>query len=222
MQLGPALFQPAEICESTLIMDHLRGERFFGFLFGVSYDLFRLIPLVSGFATSMRQTNPSKSQILGHEEEYQVLKDQIWQWQHASVDQSEAATSEIGAGMILQSTLFIFLQLAFYEHRRSVQEMVIITEPLVGDCLKLFNLIRGSYISTVVFWPLIVLGCCARTLAHRDEVLELLRTSSHNVPVTLRAIEVLNCLWYESDKEAFGLSGLESVFHSRELPICFG
>ncbi|KAK2743504.1 hypothetical protein FQN57_004801 [Myotisia sp. PD_48] len=203
-------------------LDYLRQFKTFGVLFGSTSALYETIPSIS-FLSLLRQQELREHQDLGSAALYCDLDKLITSWSNHAIscvnlESGLGGVFEVPAIMAVRNALLIFLETSFYYGSVSVVDFSKKVEPLVEATLPLLQLLKGSPLFYTAYWPMVVLGANARTVAQQTIISSLLQ--DHTMPMTSRMKETLSWIWDHPDKNVFGLPGLEFVVKEQRTALC--
>ncbi|KAH6980622.1 fungal-specific transcription factor domain-containing protein [Ilyonectria sp. MPI-CAGE-AT-0026] len=198
----------------------LEGSNTFGFMFGLSFKLFRLIPDIVRLAYREPAVNEARHHDPTLLQEFFRLETEIIQWtpHHPRPNScSEGLTlpsMDLTGGLLYQQALLIFLRVAIYgpgcptnkilaEIDQIIEEFILLLQHLPIDSLAWTNLL----------WALITTGSCLRKTEHRDFLTAALRNQRHLMHTCSSVLRVLGWVWGHSDSDLafYGPYGIQKL-----------
>ncbi|KAL2071010.1 hypothetical protein VTL71DRAFT_14036 [Oculimacula yallundae] len=198
----------------------------FGSNFWYCSFLFMQIPLISQLARH-RQRELREGIDMGCDIAYTDLYNKISSWRPPGVEWSadpeiDMGDSEAISAMVIQTSLLLFLVTSFYHKEITSEELCKITQPWVTGTISLLAFTHDSPTVIATFWPIIVIGSYAREVSDQRIIQEILSSSPHQMPILVKGLRLLNCLWRSQDSDDFGLSGLERIADRERTSLCIG
>ncbi|KIW62457.1 hypothetical protein PV04_10630 [Phialophora macrospora] len=189
----------------------LHGSDASGVSLGCAHDLFDIIPQVSELALLRLHEQRGAGHLRDETAVlYKELLSKIMCWEPVSVGVEDPGLT-LG-GQILQQGLLVFLYSSFYCHDVGNTEFQILIQQSEGNAAALLRRVDFTTPSTTILvWPLTILGSCARDFASRNLISATLRGiyQQFELAPPKRALGVLELLW--EDPTVFGLLGLEQI-----------
>jgi hypothetical protein len=207
----------------------LKDSVTFGFLFGQSFDLFRLIPEVAQLA-HLRSCQEPRHTDPGLLNEFNRLEQLILGWTSCvSNPESEPFTqltvdASIG-GLIQQHALLIFLRVALHGHGLPSGILAMQIETLTDEFISLLPRLNENKLAwTNLMWAMLVTGSCLQNSDHREYFVFLLETQHHQMNTCLRILQILRWVWTDSEHDtgSYGPHGITKVCNTHGVKISMG
>lgn len=206
-----------------------------GIMFGRSghiFPLFETIPLIRIFAQKPAKTSPRHLDpaIIS---DFTMLEDRVLDWRalmdHDAGDNlianDDELAVEVNAGLLFQDAVLIFLRAAMYGPGMPSSSMLAEIEVLVAEFICLSEkLALGAKTRTVMLWPTLIVGSCARKEEHRAHLRFALYQSPAEMCATTSAAKLLDLLWTDERYGAsvFGPYGLTTVARKHNISLSLG
>lgn len=198
----------------------LKSSSVFGFLFGQSFDLFRLIPQIAKLG-HLQPSTPSEPRHTAPEilTEFYRIENLILAWgTSTSPSMKERSVTSLSAsamgGLLQQHALLIFLRAALLGPGRPVGLFLKQIDQLASGFIALLRyLAEPSLVWTNLLWATLITGSCLQGLQDREYVSNTLQSHQHKMSTCLRVLEILRWVWAysDSDPECYGPHGITKV-----------
>ncbi|KIV90054.1 hypothetical protein PV10_07399 [Exophiala mesophila] len=206
-----------------------------GIMFGRSghiFQLFEMIPLIQTFAQKPAETSPRHldSEIIS---DFTMLEDRVLEWKvHMDSDTSDSLLSthaelpvEVNAGLLFQCAILIFLRAAMYGPGMPSESLLAQIDSLVAEFISFSEkLDLRSKSRTLMMWPTLIVGSCARKEEHRAHLRFVLYQSPAEMYATTMTGKLLNLLWSDEGygRSIFGPYGITTVARKHNICLSLG
>lgn len=179
------------------------------------YDLFGTIPRISILAGKRLalEASPDASRMTDLLSTYHTLQSQITSWtSRPQESDGTLAPSEREERRIVyeihRHAVLAYLETAIAGSLVSDPAAIDTIQGHVHDGMRLLSVLPAAQSASLLFWSLVVLGSCAVTPAHREQMGDRLKNSRYQMRHTYTAYCMLRKLWEDYDPRAFGPFGL--------------
>lgn len=202
-----------------------------GFMFGRIFPLFEIIPEITKFAHRLAKTAP-RHQDPGICNDFAILEARILEWEAGDVHveaQNAASSDEVcdgsNAGLLFQYATLIFLRAALCGPYIPPLFIMVQIEILVDEFVRLSKrLARAAKTRTLMLWPTLIVGSCARMEQHRAHLEDVLYQSHAKMHATTSVAKLLRLLWSEREygTSVFGPYGIGMVAQKYNISLSLG
>lgn len=209
----------------------LKRSSVFGFLFGQSFDLFRLIPQVAQLA-HLQPSRPTEPRHTAPEilTEFYRIENLILAWgTGTSPPMTERSASSLSdsttGGLLQQYALLIFLRAALYGPGRPVDYIAKQIDQIASEFIVLLRtLTEPSLAWTNLLWATSITGSCLQNFQDREYLAITLQSHQHQMNTSLRVLEILRWVWAysDSDPECYGPHGITKVSIIKDVKLSIG
>ncbi|RVX74380.1 hypothetical protein B0A52_01505 [Exophiala mesophila] len=199
---------------------------------GHIFPLFEMIPLIQTFAQKSAKTSPRHldSEIIS---EFTMLEDRVLNWKvQMDSDTSVSLVSthaelpvEVNGGLLFQRAILIFLRAAMYGPGMPSESLLAQIDYLVAEFISFSEKLELSSKSrTLMMWPTLIVGSCARKEEHRAHLRFALYQSPAEMYATTTAGKLLNLLWGDEGygTSIFGPYGITTVARKHNICLSLG
>jgi len=194
------------------------GSKAFGVMLGCAHDLFEIIPQISRLARlRLLEQEVHHGPCKETTAVFRKLEDDILCWKPPS---SRTNQDLVLCGLIFQQGLLVYLYASFYSRdvqNTSSQELIL--QSLNAAWTLLTRVDCTSPSTTILVWPLTMLGSCAIQPRLRRKISDTLTAMDLylNMAPPRLALQVLELLW--DDGTLFGPLGLEEIMLKNEIVL---
>lgn len=189
-------------------LQHLQAYRTFGSMLGRASELYELIPDICQLS-ELDDNLWSQS--------YDDLEAKILNWSPSTTVSPEVSPALTAVDKIYQLAVLTFLYSAGYVKNRNKDQFSKEITPIIDEFRRLCGQTRGSPARTTMLWPLMVIGSCLTSPADRQKVCSALSTSSYDMAITQRALQILQMTWDLQDEDIYGPMALEAVMKRHDF-----
>lgn len=222
----------AQLCQklSGRLRSTMCGSNIHGFLFGLSYALFEIIPEVTSFSKRTTQSLPRHKDptLFAH---FRALEQKILSWvpnsglPYLTSSQTNLHLWLRKAGLLQQLALLIFLRAALNGPGTPAPELMPQIEGLLEEFVEGINALPlDSTAWTQLLWAVLIAGSCMRTFSHRQRLSLGLKNQRHAVHIWQRILQFLDWTWENMDSSMafYGPFGINSVMKQRNVQLSLG
>ncbi|OAP64556.1 hypothetical protein AYL99_00528 [Fonsecaea erecta] len=204
-------------------LSHLQQYDTFGTFFSCGYELFEKIPAISLLFTR-RLCDEQEHRDCSEESIsiYRKLLADIQKWESPPPDpeMSAWAAEHSRAGELYRHALLIYLKAAMCGSSIDNPKIIGELQVHVDIILPLLDSIWHSPYKAIVIWPSVIAGSCILRDDQQDYLRSLFAFSSSGMAHVKHAQELLDWLWTDPDKRAYGPFGLHFVMQQRGVNFC--
>lgn len=203
-------------------LDSLRGYGSFGILFCGYHELFALIPAIAQVAEKIEG---DEDQLRVDTSLYHPLRTRIQAWRFPGSRYPEHVdmAQRLAVGEAYRQGLFIFLETAMLGSSNPTDAFKLGLQRHVGEFLSSItdSGVLESELASILLWPTVITGSVLVDEGHRETFAAGLRGSPYGTWSTIRAAELLECLWEDgSNSGLFGPYGLYKTMKKRGINPC--
>ncbi|KAH8900741.1 hypothetical protein GQ53DRAFT_633146 [Thozetella sp. PMI_491] len=192
-------------------LESLQQYKTFGTFMGCGYSLFEKIADVSRFST--RRLHEEKSGGVSQEslDTYEALLSSITSWEptDSGPDASSWEAYRAIAGEVYKHALLIYLKASMCGTVVDNPKVICDIQQYIDICLGLLLKLDRSPFSTIMMWPLMIVGSCLIRVDQRLDLRERCQNSSFQMTHVSKAADLLQLVWEDPDKRSYGPYGLQ-------------
>ncbi|KAF4536393.1 uncharacterized protein LTHEOB_2154 [Lasiodiplodia theobromae] len=182
----------------------------FGAMLGGAHALFELIPQVSVFhGQRLAEEAQGFDQLSPHlEAQHSFLKASIdnWAFPNQSIDLDTLERKKTAE--IIRRALRIYLSTAACGSVVDSPSVICAVQDEVDAVMSISNDISEPQYMSTLLWPLVITASCMVKECQRKETAEMLPKSHYEMTHISVAVELLEKLWKDQDRRAYGPYGL--------------
>lgn len=198
----------------------LREYETFGLFFSCGHGLFETIPKICIFAMD-RLSEEEGSNVCSMENQrtYQHLVSSLLEWKSPPVDLEmiEFENAHRSAGEVYRQALLMFVKAAMcgsvVDNPKVIAEIQGHIE-VIEDAMPILHV---SPFVTVMLWPLMIMGSCLTSPRERAGLMRSLEASSIELMQVAEAAKLLQLLWDDNDRRAYGPFGLHLIMQKHNI-----
>ncbi|EED21863.1 conserved hypothetical protein [Talaromyces stipitatus ATCC 10500] len=197
----------------------------FGALMSCGHDLFEAIASISQlfsqrlYEQHRQQAEPSAPTMAM----YEALLVYLSNWQFTGpTNKWSDPREQTWAGEIYKNALLIYLKASICGSVIDNPKVICEIQEHVDEILQLLTRLNCSPYGTIMMWPCMIAGSCLIKTTQRDFMQKALRTSRWKMCHVKQAAEILESLWRDNVKCAFGPYGLHYIMQKHGISFCMG
>ncbi|KAJ9639718.1 hypothetical protein H2204_003511 [Knufia peltigerae] len=228
---------PYDCCDTARMMPHdpfldsldfLQEYKTFGVLLGSVQGLFELIPLASKLALDRLREELEDSQIAAAARRnrchrrfvYDNLIIVLEQWRSPAVspEMTEWYLEHSWIGEIYRQALLIFVKISMCGSVVDNPKVIATIQGHIDVVMPLLLPVADSPLGTLLLWPVMVIGSCLIAECQRQFFLNRLYNETKVVVAqVVEAGKLLELVWYDADKRAYGPFGLHLAMKKHKI-----
>ncbi|OQU96989.1 Fungal Zn2-Cys6 binuclear cluster domain-containing protein [Cladophialophora immunda] len=204
-------------------LSHLQQYDTFGTFFSCGYDLFEKIPAISLlFARRLCEKQEHRDCSEETTSIYEELLTEIQNWESCPPvsEMSAWAVEHAQTGEAYRHALLIYLKAAMCGSSIDNPKIIGELQVHVDAILPLLDPIWRSPYKAIVIWPSVIAGSCILRNDQQDYLRSLFELSRSGMAHVKNALELLDWLWTDPDRRAYGPFGLHVVMQQRGVNFC--
>jgi hypothetical protein len=195
-------------------LEFLRDYDTFGAFFGCGQGLFEMIPKISMLASTRLVEEEHGECSPESWSTYALLDDTLKNWQSPPVssEMAEWETEHVMVGEIYRHALLAFLKASMCGSVVDNPKTLIAVQRHIDIAFPLIQKVAETPFLTILLWPTMILGSCLICEDQRKMISRRLQFQSRiDISQVVEARKLLEILWNEDDKRAYGPYGLSLV-----------